>query len=66
MEQENQRKIYDGAGTLLAQTTYEYDNYRGGIAAKRAVQTWYTCQLLRYACQCLRFRLHDARQRGPQ
>jgi len=31
-------KIYDGAGTLLAQTTYEYDNYRGGIAASGAVQ----------------------------
>jgi RHS repeat-associated protein len=29
-------KIYDGAGNLTAQTTYEYDNYRGGIAPSGA------------------------------
>jgi len=31
-------KTYDGAGTLLAQTTFEYDNYRGVIAPSGAVQ----------------------------
>jgi YD repeat-containing protein len=31
-------QIYNGAGTLIAQTTYEYDNYTQGLAASGATQ----------------------------
>jgi YD repeat-containing protein len=30
--------VYDGVGNQTAQTTYEYDNYEGGISASGAVQ----------------------------
>lgn len=38
LNRETSKTVKDGSGNQIAQTTYEYDNYRGGIVASGAVQ----------------------------
>lgn len=47
-DRKTQETIYNGAGTQVSQTTYEYDNYQGGISASGAVDHGYSYPLQWY------------------